>query len=202
MEEHVYDCPCFIGGEFNAHFTSSLRPGSRDFGFSQFLNGCAEEGFKIFLDRGSSTPTFVSSRGATVVDFCLHRGFVTIPSSSQIRVLEATGHRAIEQELAVPSLRLNDLDTRTSHRRRISTLPSDSFFKNMCNTYKWNSPLEMVQSVLRVVYGAFLALLRSFLFVSHPPSPHEEEWQRYLPFRELRDLKSHQRVVSQECNKI
>ncbi len=199
--EHVGDSAFFIGGDFNAHYAPSAGPRSRDAEFSRFLDSCLDEGFKIFPDRHSTIPTFVSSRGATAIDFCLFRGFVSSPESS-VRVFEAFGHRAIEVSVELPVLTTYQLNPRSSYRRRVSTLPSALFFSSMCRTYKLKGPLEMLNLGVCFVYSTFLCLIQSFLFVSRPPDQQEEEWHRYLSFNELRQLRATQLEMERASNSI
>lgn len=142
LTSHTEGCPALIGGDFNAHFNRQARRSTRDGAFTKFLTGCEDDGFRVFPEPGSSVPTFVSSRGATVIDYCFFRGFTACAADSSIRVHEATGHRAVELALNLPEFRVHTVGPRPSYRKHVRMPPPSTFFGSMCRTYGWRGPLE------------------------------------------------------------
>ncbi len=175
--------PFVVAGDFNCH-DPSRRPGFRQ--FSQFMT---EEGFCIAPDCSSPVPTFISHKGASVIDFVFSRGFKWKPDGFSIFPFESFGHRMIIFEFLFPALTSFPLSPRTSFRKHLRCLPGDDFFDSLRESRGWKDSVMMLRDGVSAVFAAFLCCLSGFLFEVRPPEALDAPWERYLSFSELRDLR-------------
>jgi hypothetical protein len=113
----------FIGGDFNAHVkVGSLVP-VRDRDFTFFVDHLITDGFEMFPARDSTIPTFISAKGATMIDFTFARGLQLKAADSSIIAYEDVGHRVLAVDLELPQLVVNHLKPRQSHRRHLASPP-------------------------------------------------------------------------------
>ncbi len=193
--DRVGNHPFLVAGDFNAHYTRSARAVLRDRCFSWFFDDLCDEGFVPFPDRGSSVPSFVSSRGASLIDLTLSRGFDLNTAGSSLFAYEGTGHRAVQIECMFPPLRSNVLMPRTSYRKHLSVPPSPNFFGSLTRLYGWSGPLEILAPGVSLVFTMLITMLGSFLHQVRPPEKSSESWFRYLSFSEIRELDRLERAV-------
>ncbi len=180
----------FIGGDFNAHVkVGSLVP-VRDRDFTLFVDHLLTDGFEMFPARDSTIPTFISAKGATMIDFTFARGLQLKAADSSIIAYEDVGHRVLAVDLELPQLVVNHLKPRQSHRRHLASPPPPprGFFSSLCRSYGWHGPLEILKLGVSSVFASLLLYLQSFLYVVRPPPAGQEGWHRYLNFAELREL--------------
>jgi hypothetical protein len=159
ISDHVGESPFLLGGDFNAHLDGRNRSSTRDAEFCRFVSDCTNDGFRVFPEPGSSVPTFVSSRGVTVIDFYFSRGFRVSGREARIRVFEDIGHRALEMEVEIPKFRLHSVGPRSSYRRHVRTVPPPTFFNSMCRSYGWKGPLEILQAGVTTVFNTFFSVV-------------------------------------------
>lgn len=93
----VHDAPIAILGDFNSHLGTSNR---RDSSFSSFATSCERFGFSFFPGKKCSTPTFVSSQGATIIDFVFVRGLSSVGFDIIPRL--DLGHRQVVVSISLP----------------------------------------------------------------------------------------------------
>jgi hypothetical protein len=182
--------PFVVAGDFNCH-DPSRRPG-----FKHFCEFMTEEGFRFFPERGLSVPTFISHKGASVIDFVFSRGFSWKSEIFSIFPFDSFGHRIIIFELLFPALTSFPLSPRTSFRKHLRSLPGVDFFDSIRSSRGWANPVLMLRAGVSAVFSVFLCCLSGFLFEVRPPEALDAPWERYLSFAELRDLKHAKQSVA------
>ncbi len=177
-------CPVLFTGDFNCHAIS------RRSSFQAFYELFCEEGFRVFPELGSSIPTFVSHKGASVIDFCFARGFEWDRNGGSLFPLDDFGHRVVQLHFSFPRLSGFLLAPRTSFRRHVRELPPANYFQEFVGRHELKSPVDVLRKGVSVVFSLFLCWFLPFLFEVRPPEGEEEVWTRYLSFAELKELRS------------
>jgi hypothetical protein len=173
--------PVLVVGDFNCH--SRGRP------FQGFCNELGSAGFRFFPEPSSSTPTFISHKGSSVIDFIFARGFSWVNEGFFVHPFDTFGHRVVCGEFRFPALSSFPLVPRSSYRKHVgSVVPSDAI-TGLVREEGWKGPLVMLKCGVTAVFACLMVFISRFLYEVRPPPTSEEPWARFLSFSELKDLR-------------
>ncbi len=169
----------------------STLPNARDRDFQEFVLRMGDTGFSHFPSGAElDLPTFISSRGCTVIDYVMIRG---APGSGYaLEELTPMGHRSLRVSVDWPSATVTKVHERTSHRRHFWSSPPEGFFTDFTAAHGLQGIRDFTRFWLTRVFNLFVLALGVHFMVSRGlcGTLSGEPWYRYLSEAELGPLRS------------